>query len=70
MKMDFQTDAPAFVVPNLKNTRYATGQYKALGGVKAEKEPKTIKNPKRAEFIPQKKKSRCIFQSLNGLTKM
>ena len=38
--------------------------------MKAEREPKDIKNPKCAEFIPQKKKSRCIFQSLNGLTKM
>ena len=38
--------------------------------MKVEREPKNIKNPKCAEFIPQKKKSRYIFQSLNGLTKM
>ena len=31
-------------------------QYKALEGVKVEREPKNIKNPKCAEFIPQKKK--------------
>ena len=38
--------------------------------MKAEREPKDIKNPKNAEFTPQKKKSRYIFLSLNGLMKM
>ena len=45
-------------------------QYKVSEEVKAEREPKDIKNPKYAEFTPQKKKSKCISPSSNGLTKM
>ena len=46
------------------------GQYKALDGVKVGTEPNDTKNQKCAVFTPQKKKSKYIFQFLNGLTKM
>lgn len=70
MKKVFQQGFLVGVVLSLKNTRYAIGQYKVSEEVKAEREPKDIKNPKYVEFTPQKKKSSSIYRFSNGLTKM
>lgn len=69
-KSGFPNRFQRFCCSVLKEYKVCDRAVQGIRRSESRKRAENIKNPKCAEFILQKKKSRCIFQSLNGLTKM